>query len=53
MDVVTRGQSTTIFYVFGKVTTEEPIEQLGDPSASLLLTRERAVLCNTDIVIDK
>ena len=47
MDVITGGQSTTIFYeyyaFFAMVTTT----QLGDPSASLLSTSEKAVFCNS------
>ena len=32
--------------IFGMVTNKQPNEQLGDPSASLLLTREEEVFCN-------
>ena len=31
--------------IFGKVTTERTTKQPGDPSASLLLTSEKAVFC--------
>ena len=50
MDVITMGQSTTIFLCFcfwpGDNQNEQPNEQLGDPSASLLLTPEKEVFCN-------
>ena len=37
--------------IFGMVTTERTNEQPGDPSASLLLTSEKAVFCKNCPVI--
>ena len=46
LDVITRGQSTTIFLCIGPFSTwSRTTEQLGDPRASLLLTSEKAVFC--------
>ena len=43
LDLTTRGQSTTVSYVLGHFWHGD---QPGDPSASLLLTSEKAVFCN-------
>ena len=50
MDVITLGQSTTIFLCIRpfSMRTKQPTKQQGDPSASLLLTSENAVYCNCD-----
>ena len=47
LDVITRGQSITIFLCIGPflVTNERTNKQPGDPRASLLLTSEKAVFC--------
>ena len=39
MDVITMGQSMAIFSMM-------TIQQLGDPSANLLVTSQKAVFCN-------
>ena len=46
MDVITKGQSTAIFLCIGPFSAWwQPTKQLGDPSASLLFTSEKAVFC--------
>ena len=37
--------------IFGIVTTNQTINQLGDPSASQLWTSEKAVFCNSYIMV--
>ena len=44
MDEITLGQSTTIFWS-SFLAWWQPNDQLGDPSASLLLSSEKAVFC--------
>ena len=52
LNVVTGGAIQSHFHVneaiFGMVTNKQPNIQLDDPSASLLLTSEKAVFCNTN-----
>ena len=50
-DLIIRTQSTAIFLCIQPFsarwqTNKQPTEQPGDPSASLLLTSEKAVFCN-------
>ena len=51
IDVITGGKSTTIFLCIGPLSATFGVvtnKQLGDPRASLLLSSEKAVLCNRD-----
>ena len=48
-DVITGGKSTTIFLCIGPLSAWlRTNNYIGDPRASLLLSSEKAVLCNRD-----